>query len=120
MDSFHTQQLVNKSSLGKLRFVFIDFIGATNVGTVKVYFDKTLQTNTSKKTRSFKEVCLGNAIDLKRGEPVGEFRMGSTIVLIFEAPVNFNFNIRPGDRIRMGQSLGCVQTTKKFIDKTRS
>lgn len=78
------------------------------MGTVKVYFDKTLQTNAAKKTRTFKEVCLGNGIELKRGELIGEFRMGSTIVLIFEAPSNFRFNVHTGDRVQMGQKLGCV------------
>ncbi|KAJ8914592.1 hypothetical protein NQ315_017297, partial [Exocentrus adspersus] len=97
-------------------------VGATNVGTVKVYFDKTLQTNLHKKSHRCKEVCLGNAVDLKKGDPMGEFRMGSTIVLIFEAPIHFNFNIFPGDKVKMGQGLGCVDHQKFVyrIDKDKS
>ncbi|KAJ8931766.1 hypothetical protein NQ314_015298 [Rhamnusium bicolor] len=91
-------------------------VGATNVGTVKVYFDKTLQTNLWKKSISNKEICLGNSIELKRGDPIGEFRMGSTIVLIFEAPIHFNFSILPGDQIKMGQSLGRFDH-QKFVDR---
>ncbi|XP_018571600.1 phosphatidylserine decarboxylase proenzyme, mitochondrial isoform X3 [Anoplophora glabripennis] len=91
-------------------------VGATNVGTVKVYFDKTLQTNTRKKSSRCKELCLGNSIDLGKGDLMGEFRMGSTIVLIFEAPIHFDFAILPGDKVKMGQSLGCVDH-QMFVDR---
>ncbi|XP_074038700.1 phosphatidylserine decarboxylase isoform X2 [Leptinotarsa decemlineata] len=92
------------------------YLGATNVGTVKVYFDKTLQTNQPFKSKLCRDRCLGSSIELKKGELIGEFRMGSTIVLIFEAPTSFKFTISPGDRVRMGQSLGCVRQ-QKFVDR---
>lgn len=96
--------------LGQWEHGFFSYtaVGATNVGTVKVYFDKTLQTNKPFKGRKYKELCLGNQVNLKRGEIMGEFRMGSTIVLIFEAPETFKFAIVPGKKVKMGQSLGNV------------
>ncbi|KAJ8984876.1 hypothetical protein NQ317_002716 [Molorchus minor] len=63
-----------------------------------------------------KEICLGNSVDLKKGDLMGEFRMGSTIVLIFEAPVHFQFHIFPGDQVKMGQRLGSVEH-EKFVDR---
>lgn len=82
-------------------------LGATNVGSIRVYFDRSLQTN--RKRGKFKEACLGNAHKLAKGDLVGEFRMGSTIVLIFEAPIDFEFGVAHGQRVLMGQRLGMVR-----------
>ena len=44
---------------------------------------------------------------MRRGELFGEFNLGSTIVLVFEAPKNFVFNnVAVNQVVRMGQPLG--------------
>ena len=40
------------------------------------------------------------------GEMVGEFNLGSTIVLIFEAPSNFEFTVAADDVVRVGEAIG--------------
>jgi phosphatidylserine decarboxylase len=43
-----------------------------------------------------------------RGEEIGGFKLGSTIVLVFEAPSSFQFNLLEGQCIKIGESLGVV------------
>ncbi len=45
-------------------------------------------------------------VPLKRGEDFGEFNLGSTIVMIFEAPKNFEFDTTPGEKVFLGSQLG--------------
>lgn len=101
--------------------ITLSISGATNVGTVKVYCDKTLQTNRPKYKHAYnsKDKCLGSSISLNKGDSFGEFRMGSTIVLIFEAPSSFNFKITPGQRVQMGESLGSFSIAR-HVDKVQS
>jgi phosphatidylserine decarboxylase len=63
---------------------------------VQVYADEELQTNKWRglkvgtlKGKEFDEVKLKDNIVLNKGELVGQFNMGSTIVLVFEAPKEF-------------------------------
>lgn len=97
------------------------------MGSVKVYFDDELETNKKSVKMLSNESCVCNSATLKdlnirlnKGDPVGEFRMGSTIVLIFEAPANFEFNLSPGQTVRMGQALGAFRKAKHVdnIEKT--
>jgi len=37
---------------------------------------------------------------------MGLFRLGSTVVLIFEAPADFEFCVEPNSRVKVGQQLG--------------
>lgn len=114
---FFSYTAVGKIFCFSLFHIIICFtIGATNVGTIKVYCDKTLHTNFPKNTIRCKDICLGSNVTLKKGDAFGEFRMGSTIVLVFEAPVNFQFTVLPGDHVLMGQSLGQVGQ-QKFVDR---
>lgn len=39
---------------------------------------------------------------------MGGFCLGSTVVLIFEAPRDFQFQIAEGQKVRVGQELGDV------------
>ena len=101
-------------------------VGATNVGSIRVYGDCELRTNCTKRRLPLPYYdhylsdtpasdSTAKQIPLRKGEIFGEFNLGSTIVLIFEAPKDFEFSIRPGEKIRTGQSLHnvVVETAKK-------
>jgi phosphatidylserine decarboxylase len=130
--------------LGRWRWGFFGFVpvGATNVGSIKINFDRELRTNSlttdTAADRAAEEaadrgepyagfaeatyesasaVLQGHA--LRRGEEMGGFQLGSTIVLIFEAPAakddaqgegrkGWTWAVEKGQKIKVGQALGKV------------
>ena len=103
--------------LGRWKYGFFSMVpvGATNVGSIRINFDESLRTNTrqmSHPVHTFTEATYSGASKILQGQPLlageemGGFRLGSTIVLVFEAPRDFEFTVRPGDKIKVGQELG--------------
>lgn len=129
--------------LGRWKHGFFGMVpvGATNVGSIKVNFDKvsvicllaltladhsshreTLRTNLPQRPAppspgTFAEATYANASTLLRGQPLiagqemGGFCLGSTIVLVFEAPQDFKFDIAPGQKVKVGQKMGDIASS---------
>ncbi|KAF2735620.1 phosphatidylserine decarboxylase [Polyplosphaeria fusca] len=135
--------------LGRWRWGFFSYtpVGATNVGSIKINFDRELRTNSlttdtaadraaedasarGEPYSGFAEATYGGASRvlaghaLKRGEEMGGFQLGSTIVLVFEAPKGtrasldegydgrrggFRWNIAQGGKVKVGEALGYVE-----------
>lgn len=130
--------------LGRWRYGFFSYVpvGATNVGSIKINFDRELRTNSlttdtaadkaaeeaqkrGEQYTGFSEATYENASlvlgghALRTGEEMGGFQLGSTIVLVFEAPVGatdpetkqhkgWRWAVDKGQRIKMGQAIGYV------------
>ena len=136
--------------LGRWRWGFFSCtpVGATNVGSIKINFDRELRTNslttdTAADRAAEEAVACGEPYSgfaeatyegasrllgghaLKRGEEMGGFQLGSTIVLVFEAPKGrrrsfdegyvegprrggWRWAISQGQRVKVGQALGWV------------
>lgn len=122
--------------LGRWRHGFFSMtpVGATNVGSILINFDKDLRTNTVYETataaqetesvasrrrkRVKKATCyeanyakaskLLGGYPLLKGEEMGGFNLGSTVVLVFEAPKSFKFNVKAGEKVKVGQALGDI------------
>ncbi|GAA5991663.1 hypothetical protein JCM10908_001083 [Rhodotorula pacifica] len=104
--------------LGRWRYGFFSMIpvGATNVGSIRVNFDSSLRTNSplrpvvpgtfSEATYAKASTMLGGQ-PLRAGDEVGGFWLGSTIVLVFEAP-DFHFDIQNGQKLKVGEALGHI------------
>ncbi|XP_037036970.1 phosphatidylserine decarboxylase proenzyme, mitochondrial isoform X1 [Bradysia coprophila] len=110
--------------LGRWQHGFFSFaaVGATNVGSIQIYMDESLQTNKwhgfkvgkLNKTEHFDEIELPQDTILEKGQLLGQFNMGSTVVLIFEAPKYFKFFVEQGQTIKMGEPLGCTKNRRNF------
>lgn len=137
--------------LGRWRWGFFSYtlVGATNVGSIVINFDKELRTNSLTTDTAadraaeqasergepycgFAEATYQQASSvlgghaLRRGEEMGGFQLGSSIVLVFEAPKGhrgsfdegwdggelkggWRWNIQKGQRVKYGESIGRVE-----------
>ena len=85
-------------------------VGSTNVGSIKIHDDQDAlwRSPIIKPWTTNVELVPDTPLKWKKGEEIGYFKMGSTIVLVFEAPHEFQFCIKEGQYIRMGQKLGHI------------
>ncbi|ROW15495.1 hypothetical protein VPNG_02233 [Cytospora leucostoma] len=131
--------------LGRWRYGFFSYVpvGATNVGSIKVNFDRELRTNSlttdtaadraaeeaasrGEAYTGFSEATYESASPilhghaLRKGEEMGGFQLGSTIVLVFEAPLGkedengkvrggWTWQVDKGQKVKMGQALGSIE-----------
>ena len=108
--------------LGRWRYGFFSMIpvGATNVGSIRVNFDKDLRTNNllrEKPDGSYAEATYANSSALLRGhalhagEEMGGFSLGSTVILVFEAPKGKGeFCVAEKSKVKVGQAIFRVKT----------
>jgi phosphatidylserine decarboxylase len=90
-------------------------VGATNVGSIHINFDKDLRTNNllrAKSDGSYAEATYAGSSSLLRGhalhagEEMGGFSLGSTVILVFEAPQDtVEFCVEEKSKVTVGQAL---------------
>lgn len=118
---FHVNERVAWMGEWQHGFFSMTAVGATNVGSIKAdSFDPELKTNQSfgfrrhctmastcsRRNFHFNEKIFKEDVRMRKGDEFGHFEFGSTIVLIFEAPKEFEFDAGAGiGRVRMGQRL---------------
>ncbi len=102
-------------------------VGAMNVGSIRLKAEPDFYTNTvAAATRARKNLqwfnwrSLGTEFAEKiypkpqcvlKGEEIATFDFGSTVVLIFESPAGFSWNVQEGKHVNMGETIGAVGTT---------
>ena len=86
--------------------VALVMVAATNVGNMRMSFDESLNSTFRKGDRQAKERSYNPPVKIARGEEIGVFNMGSTVVMLYEkgvlaeSPEQFR-----GRHVKMGQSL---------------
>lgn len=78
------------------------FVGAQNVGKMNFVFDKNFKTNAKNYNCFYKEF---DDLYFKKGEELGNFELGSTIVIISEKD-KIKFKIKDNENIKFGQKIG--------------
>ena len=78
-------------------------VGAYNVGKIKVTYDEKIQTNVFLQGR--KEHFYLEPISMKKGQELGRFEMGSTVVMIFEHNMVEFLSITAGQKVLFGQPI---------------
>jgi phosphatidylserine decarboxylase len=79
-------------------------VGAIGVGRISVAFDPTLVTNSG---RAYGEsiYTASDAPELRRGDELGTFHLGSTVIVFTGPGSGLALVKRPGQRVRMGEAL---------------
>ncbi len=89
---------------GKLAMVLV---GATIVASIETIWAGTVTPPAGKKVQTWTYPATGlNAVHLKKGEEMGLFKLGSTIVACFEPDMVEFADVGPGEVTRLGNVFG--------------
>jgi len=82
------------------------FVGATNVGSMTLDIDPELATNENFIHKKINSKKMDN-VKINRGDQLGMFKFGSTVVMLFEAPPNYELkDLRQGQQVDYGELIG--------------
>lgn len=87
-------------------------IGAMNVGRITASYENRVQTNTWIRTRREHLYDEHSRIRVSRGDELGIFNLGSTVILLFQEGMVRLDPLSAGDSVRMGQRIGVLADGK--------
>lgn len=99
------ERVVYKGHWKENLFFSYSAVGATNVGSIRVSGDPDLKTNCKSDPKGCCSTMQFGDLKYDRGQYLGEFNLGSTIVLLFEGPRDLKFCIKEGQKVQMGQKI---------------
>lgn len=83
-------------------------VGAMFVGCMETVWAGVVTPPRGRVVRHFDYGKRNPPIRLGRGEELGRFNMGSTVILLLERPVHWAEELGPARPVRMGEALGVV------------
>jgi len=97
-----------KTEHGNMALVLV---GAINVAAIETVWHGLITPPAGREVKRWRypndsENSDTGDVTLQRGEEMGRFNMGSTIIVLFDHPVNWRIDVGVGDDVRMGQFLG--------------
>lgn len=95
---------------GKMAMILV---GATIVASIETVWAGTVAPNINKRVMHKQYRDLAEPITLQKGEEMGRFKLGSTVVMLFESEmVNFTPTVT-GEKTRMGVKSGTLIPQRK-------
>jgi phosphatidylserine decarboxylase len=93
-------------------YVALIKVGATNVGSIKVVFDEEIATNPRRPKPITHKVY--SYVHLDKGDEIGWFEFGSTVLLLFESNrIEWMVGVKPDTTVRMGEGLARIIEEEK-------
>lgn len=84
-------------------------VGAINVAAIETVWHGLVTPPAGKRIQHWTYNDAEQApVTLERGQEMGRFNMGSTIIVLMENSARWRVDMQPGDAVRMGQFLGHV------------
>ena len=84
---------------------YMIFVGALNVGKMAFTFDAKIQTNAHS---SLQQSYLYDDLSVSKGDELGHFEMGSTIVMLFEK-ASIELELGGTTHVKFGQPIGGIR-----------
>lgn len=99
------ERVVLKCKIGEDKMLWLVFVGALNVGKMKFVFDERIQTNAR---ASFIQSYEYENLRVNKGDLLGYFELGSTIVMIAQGG-SIEHNLFEGKTLKFGESIGLIK-----------
>ena len=80
-------------------------VGAINVAAIETVWHGLITPPAGREINRWSYES-SDAVTLARGDEMGRFNMGSTIIAVFEKPVKWRVDMASGDAVKMGQFMG--------------
>lgn len=85
--------------------LWLVFVGALNVGKMKFSFDERIQTNAM---ANFTQIYEYENLHIKKGERLGNFELGSTIVILSEKDA-IEYNLFENKELKFAETIGILK-----------
>ncbi|MEM7018760.1 MAG: archaetidylserine decarboxylase, partial [Pseudomonadota bacterium] len=82
-------------------------VGAIFVGSIETVWNGVITPSSSRKIQHWQ--TPDNTRNFKRGEEIGRFNMGSTVILVFgDKQIEWLDTLAPGAKVKMGEQIGTL------------